>query len=287
MCRFLAYKGTPALMADLLIRSENSLLVQSYDAKTYNNTLNGDGFGVAWYPLHDDPIPGIYKNILPAWVDLNIRSLSEKIYASCFFAHVRDATPGTTVTELNCHPFRFKQFTFMHNGHIAKFMQMKRKLRAVLSDELYNFIKGNTDSEHIFALWLHFLKNRETPELTDIETAINKTLRQIARWNQDDGVKEPTYINLAITDGLQMVATRYSSIPEAEAATLFVSSGIYQHHADSNEVRVHDTMQTNKETVIIASEPLTAWQEDWEKVEQNSIITVNQDNQLKISTLTP
>lgn len=285
MCRFIAYKGKPVLMADLLIKSENSLLVQSYDAKNNINSVNGDGFGVAWYPLHDDPIPGIYTNILPAWTDRNLHRLSEKIVASCFFAHVRDATQGTAITELNCHPFRFKQFVFMHNGHIAEFKQMKRRLRTVLSDELYNFIEGNIDSEHIFALWLHFLENRESPQLNDIESAIKKTFRQIKQWNQDDGVKEATHINLAISDGVQIVATRYSSLPEAEAATLFVFSETSQYHTDNDVARLDKSTQSNYETVIIASEPLTNRPEDWKKIEQNSIVTVNKDNYLKISTL--
>ena len=82
-----------------------------------------------------------------------------------------------------------------------------------------------------------------------------------------------------------MVATRYSSISEAEAATLFVSCGTYQYHANSDEVRIYETMHPSKETVIIASEPLTAWREDWKEIEQNSIVTVNRDNQLNISTL--
>ena len=33
---------------------------------------------------------------------------------------------------------------FMHNGGIAEFQKIKRQLQAKLSDELFNFVNGNT-----------------------------------------------------------------------------------------------------------------------------------------------
>jgi predicted glutamine amidotransferase len=35
----------------------------------------------------------------------------------------------------------------MHNGAIAEFTRIKRRLQASLSDELFNFPQGSTDSE--------------------------------------------------------------------------------------------------------------------------------------------
>jgi hypothetical protein len=42
MCRFLAYRGSQLFMADLLTRSANSLILQSYKAKERKEPLNGD-----------------------------------------------------------------------------------------------------------------------------------------------------------------------------------------------------------------------------------------------------
>lgn len=45
----------------------------------------------------------------------------------------------------------------MHNGGIADFHLIKRKLQASLSDELFAVPQGNTDSEWAFALFLSFV----------------------------------------------------------------------------------------------------------------------------------
>jgi len=36
----------------------------------------------------------------------------------------------------------------MHNGEIAGFSKIKRKLQATLSDEIFNSVKGNTGDWH-------------------------------------------------------------------------------------------------------------------------------------------
>lgn len=45
----------------------------------------------------------------------------------------------------------------MHNGCIADFRSIIRKLQADLSDEYFNFPQGNTDSEWAFACFLQRL----------------------------------------------------------------------------------------------------------------------------------
>lgn len=42
----------------------------------------------------------------------------------------------------------------MHNGSIEGFPKIKRRLQQFLSDEVFNVVKGNTDSEWSFALFL-------------------------------------------------------------------------------------------------------------------------------------
>ena len=43
---------------------------------------------------------------------------------------------------------------WMHNGRIAEFHKIKRRLQSTLPDELFNFVTGNTDSQWAFALFL-------------------------------------------------------------------------------------------------------------------------------------
>ena len=128
MCRFLAYKGHPVLMADLLTRSEQSLIRQSFKAREREEPLNGDGFGVGWYAFEIDPTPCVFTSVQPAWANRNLQRLADKIQSTCLFAHVRAASPGSPVTELNCHPFQYGNLLWMHNGRIAGFRQIRRAL---------------------------------------------------------------------------------------------------------------------------------------------------------------
>ncbi|NDG58449.1 MAG: class II glutamine amidotransferase, partial [Betaproteobacteria bacterium] len=89
-----------------------------------------DGFGVAWYAKRSTP--GLFKDILPAWNDSNLRSIAAQIEAGLFFAHVRAST-GTSVTRTNCHPFTFKNWAFMHNGKIGNWTTCRKSVEQMIS----------------------------------------------------------------------------------------------------------------------------------------------------------
>lgn len=42
----------------------------------------------------------------------------------------------------------------MHNGGVADFPKIKRRLQSYLPDEVFNMVSGNTDSQWSFALFL-------------------------------------------------------------------------------------------------------------------------------------
>ncbi|KAJ1628031.1 nucleophile aminohydrolase, partial [Pavlovales sp. CCMP2436] len=87
-------------------------------------SVNGDGFGVGWYdeePCTSDEEPCIFTSIQPAWNNLNLGRLARKVRSPLIFAHVRAAYPGMPVSEVNCHPFVYGRYMWMHNGSIASF----------------------------------------------------------------------------------------------------------------------------------------------------------------------
>src|SRR5690606_4317909 len=112
---------------------------------------NGDGFGIAWYD--EQPEPGLYRDILPAWSDPNLRSLARQVRSGLFLAHVRAST-GTATNRSNCHPFAVGRWSFMHNGQIAGYARLRRRLDMLLPEELYAHRLGTTDSEVMFLLAL-------------------------------------------------------------------------------------------------------------------------------------
>ena len=151
MCRWLAYSGAPIHLDEVLFKTDHSLIDQSLRATDSANTTNGDGFGIGWYGKRD--VPGVYKDIRPAWNDSNLQALAAQIESPMFLAHVR-ATTGSPVQRTNCHPFNYEKWLFVHNGAINEFEKLHRDLAFAVSPELFQHIGGSTDSELMFLLAL-------------------------------------------------------------------------------------------------------------------------------------
>ena len=166
MCRWLVFLSEEDfLLADVVIEPANSLVRQSFDGgfhpglcETNNMPLNADGFGLGWYGRSG---AAIFRSVTPAWNNRNLRELCRSVESSCVFAHVRAATPGSVISESNCHPFRCGPLLFQHNGHIEQYARIKRRVLAELRDDVFGWLEGTTDSEACFALVLNFLEVRE------------------------------------------------------------------------------------------------------------------------------
>jgi hypothetical protein len=115
VCRWLAYSGAPISIEAILFEAKHSLIDQSLCSRSVETPTNGDGFGIGWYGTKS--YPGLFHSIRPAWNDFNLRDLSAQVDSPLFLAHVR-ATSLATVQETNCHPFRYRNWLFVHNGEI-------------------------------------------------------------------------------------------------------------------------------------------------------------------------
>lgn len=284
MCRFLAYKGRPLLMADLLVRARNSLIAQSHHARMWQKPVNGDGFGVAWYPMHDDPEPGLFRSVEPAWSNANLASVAHKLVSRCFFAHVRDATAGSPVSQLNCHPFNWQRLVFMHNGALEEFERMRRPLTARLSDRAYHWLTGSTDTEHAFALFLDRLGFVAEPSLGELAAAMEATIGELQEMRRALGIASPSFLNFAVSDGRHLVATRFVSQAGQEPHSLYTTAGALELDS-AGRFRVMRPERGAPDSVIVASEPLTAFESDWEPVPRNTLILVDAENGMTMRPL--
>jgi glutamine amidotransferase len=283
MCRFMAYLGNPMVLHDILYKPRNSLIKQSIHARETEEPLNGDGFGVSWYVSQIDDLPGVFKTIQPAWNDSNLETLSAKIKSNCFLAHVRAASNGN-VNVLNTHPFNYKQYSFMHNGDIGKFETIKRHIRRDLSDEIYEWIKGQTDSEHFFAIFLELLSQEKQAFNVNLGASIlRKAIDYIETMQKKFQIEETTYINAILSDGKSLLAIRYVS-DENEAASLHYSFG---HRLEYQEGYCHmrASKNTGNRAVFIASEKLTSHKVDWHDVPTNHMLLVNENLETKIEAI--
>lgn len=284
MCRFVVYKGNDMLMADLLTRSDRSLIRQSYDARERSEPLNGDGFGIGWYAPGVDPIPAVFTSVTPAWSNRNLHRLADKIRSGCFFAHVRATTRGSLVNELNCHPFQFGNYLWMHNGSIAGFSKIKRRLRESLSDNAYEAIQGTSDSEHAFAVFLNLLGNDAPRTTRQLAETLQATLRLLMQYTTETGITHPSYLNFAVTDGESIIISRGVSQPGVTPPSLYISRG-ERFECENNEYRMKATTKDRPPAIIVASEPITENRSDWEAVPENHILTISAEHKMEFIPL--
>jgi predicted glutamine amidotransferase len=286
MCRFVAYSGLPLLLADLLYVPSDSLILQSYHARERREPLNGDGFGVGWYVPEIDSTPCIVRSITPAWSSSNLRHLSFKTRASSLFAHVRAASPGMAVTESNAHPFNCGRFMWMHNGAVAGFHRIKRKLRHGLRDKFYDMIEGTTDSEHAFALFLNELPNLDDVDSAEMRKTLVWTIGRLNELTREAGITAPSYYNFAVTNGEAIVVSRYCSDPDTQGASLHYAHGDCLETLPDGTCDIHSVPPNEKASaVIVASEKLTDERSEWYDVPNNHTVTVFPDLTVKLERI--
>ena len=285
MCRLAAYIGTPILAEELLYKPKNSLVIaQSMNAAEMSVTVNGDGFGIGWYVPEIDNEPCVFRSIKPAWSDMNLRNLAKKIYSPLIFAHIRAASPGMPVEEVNSHPFHCGKLMFMHNGVLGGFKQVRRKLLRELNDTAYDAILGSTDSEHMFGLFLNYIRD-PFGEVTSDEMvyAMNKMLEHLNELLMESNVQQHSYLNLTVTNGTSILATRYTTNSSVQPASLYYMYG-KRYHCEGEYCVMEPTF--GKPTAIcMASEPFTARRSDWMKVERNSMMIVDETMRIRFQHL--
>ena len=274
MCRWLAYSGDPIPLEALIVQRKYSLIDQSLHSRLGATTTNGDGFGVGWY----DGVraePALYRSVHPAWNDRNLRELASHVSSPLFFSHIRAST-GTAVQETNTHPFRYGRWLFMHNGAVREFPRVRRDLIMAIDPELIPAMEGSADSEVLFLLALTFgLED-------DAVTALERMVGLVEDVGEAHGVEHPIQMTVAATDGVRIIAARYSS--EGESRTLYFSTdagALKQRYADDDRIQ-----QLSDEARAVVSEPLGDLEGVWNAVPESTIGIV-QPGQDEMRSFTP
>ncbi|HEY1365312.1 MAG TPA: class II glutamine amidotransferase [Xanthobacteraceae bacterium] len=241
MCRWIAYRGETVSLEEYVTAPAHSLVVQSQRALESTASTNGDGFGMGWYGEH--PEPGLYREVRPAWSDENLRYLCRHIRSHLYFAHVRAST-GTSITRPNCHPFACGPWLFMHNGVIGNWARLRRKVEALIPDDLYGSRVGTTDSEAVFLAILGAGGDRDPVAAT---ARILATLTDIV---SSKGYIEPLRFTAALANGRDLYAFRYAANDNANS--------LYYREAEGN--------------VVVVSEPLDSDHARWRPVPPGHVL---------------
>jgi glutamine amidotransferase len=278
----MAYMGSPIIIDKLLYQPKNSLVTQSINAKEIEEPLNGDGFGIGWYAPEVNDEPVTFVSVNPAWSNRNLRNLAPRIRTECFVAHVRAASVGE-VSESNCHPFQYKNLLMMHNGGVENFASIKRKIREPLDDQLYEWIKGQTDSEHIFAYLINYLlTNHKIISSGTVIDAFEHTFSFLKNLMEKNGIQEAAYLNMVLTNGSFIVGTRYVTSPNEDPLTLYHSEG--SRYVVEDGISQMVAPEDNDHAVLVVSEKLTD-DKDWTLIPANHFVVVDQSLNVKIKPI--
>jgi len=201
MCRHVAYLGPPITLAELMFRGDHSLERQSWAPREMRGALlNADGFGVGFFAPHRD-VPARYRSPLPLWGDETFAELAPAVLARAAIANARSATPGQGTGLANTPPYVAGGWVFSHNGLIEGFHDgPSRAIRRSLSDRAWDAMRGTTDSEALFGLFLDAL---ETHSPID---ALARTFERLAELAAD----RRALLSILATDGERVLAVTHA-----------------------------------------------------------------------------
>ena len=209
MCRLFGCRTeSPGGVAHELLHGANALRVQSRE--------HPDGWGLGW---HVGRVPQVVRSLSPAHGDEDFEEVSSYVSASTILAHIRKASVGRVALE-NTHPFEWGPWLFAHNGTVPRWSQCRAAVEAEIDPPLRLKLRGETDSERCFLLFLTRLSRRCDPlagRFADAAAALAETVAIVRRACAGD----PSTTFLA-TDGRMLIACRrgrtlHVSAPEPDA----------------------------------------------------------------------
>jgi len=261
------------------------------DAHTLDRHMqaDSDGWGIGFF---EGRAPFVLKKAVSVSEDERFKNIVEAVSAKLVIIHVRKASVGEK-KEKNTHPFRFGSWLFAHQGTVSDFRKIKPRLKKNLPVSHRKKIKGTTDSEYCFYLFLHNLRRAGSLMKGDIpvkkaESALSQTVKTILEFNRNLKSQEKSTLNFLITNGRYLLASRvglplyYLERDEPVPKMIKFSTD------EADETIKLKPLQGGGKLVIIAGEKITD-DDDWKEVEDLSIISVTDSFEIKtgkISKLT-
>lgn len=157
--------------------------------------------------------------------ELGFPELVRDIRAEVLIGHVRTATVGALRTE-NTHPFRYRQWLYAQTGTLPLFAEASGnsalpggRLRARMLESLPQFlardVRGDTDAELAFYLFLSFLHDANKLDRVDISAAdargaLRSALSLCERLSAEES-QEPVRLNVLLACGEYVVGVRTSN----------------------------------------------------------------------------
>lgn len=143
--------------------------------------------------------------------ELRIDQMIDEVRSDILIAHVRNATVGALRTG-NTHPFRYRQWIFADTGTVDGFGDLRSQLYESLPQFLQRSLRGDTDSELLFHLYLSFLHDSgqlDAPQVKPIDAAraIRSSLALLDRIGRETD-HEPSRLNILLATPEYLIAAQ-------------------------------------------------------------------------------
>lgn len=204
---------------------------------------------------------------------LNLADAVESIRTDALIGHVRHATTGPLRTE-NTHPFRYRLWLFAHTGAISGFARLRERLLSSLPTFLRRNVRGDTDSEVFFYLFLSFLHDAGhleeiRPQARSVTGALRATISLIDRYSAEEGFG-PNSGDVIVANGEDLFAVnRDGNMKTMELDGRLGVEELLSGVADAN-LRIPSIESTHLSLVAAG---LPANGAEWTPVESRSIVT--------------
>ncbi len=218
--------------------------------------------------------------------EIDLAKLAADVRADILIGHVRSATVGALRTE-NTHPFRHRQWLFAQTGTLAVFDAIRDRLLSSVPEFLRGNVRGETDSEIVFHVFLSFLHdegilNDGTVAPVAIGEALRASLALIEGMAAEvgDGVLKT---NLLVSNGDVLVAVHknermsYRLLSGKNDADLILGEDAQLRRRAPELAHMHFT--------LVASDLDEDPPQRWKPVPMNSVVTMTRADAPTIQAL--
>lgn len=205
---------------------------------------------------------------------IDLAEVTDNVRTDVLVGHVRHPTVGNLRTE-NTHPFRYRQWLFANTGTIEGFAALRERLLESQPEFLRRNVRGDTDSELLFYLFLSFLhdaQHLDDPAVSPdhVRAALRASIALVDRLSAEEG-RPVNRGDILVTNGEHLLAVHR----DGQMAHR-VLKGRHDIEELLGDDGVHKTRIPNVDTAhfsIVAS-GLETVPEGWTPVESRTIVTL-------------
>jgi predicted glutamine amidotransferase len=200
MARMFGFIGNRADLGARVLEANRSLLKA--------RRLDGEplGWGLGFYQAGEVLLR---RRPIDDRAEIDLVEAAEDVRTDVMVGHVRRASVGALRTE-NTHPFRYRAWLFAQTGTIVGFERLRARLLESQPEFLRRNVRGETDSECFFYLFLSFL--HDAGHLDDghvqgdhVAAALRASIALVDRLSAEEGHAQNSG-DILVTNGEQLIA---------------------------------------------------------------------------------